>query len=69
MANNNNNVKLVFKIVESVAWVIGPAVFALNLFSFHSGKSGVYYGSGSDWGLAIGVLFISLAFVARKWQK
>lgn len=66
---NNNTFKLVFKIVESVAWVLGPAVFALNFFSFNLGKSGVYYGAGSEWGMAIGVLFISLAFVARQWQK
>lgn len=69
MANNNSTVKLVFKIVESVAWVIGPTVFVLNFFSFKLGKAGAYYESGPEWGMAIGVLFISLAFVARQWQK
>lgn len=59
----------IFKIVESVGWVIGPAVFALNFFSFKLGKAGTYYESGSEWGMAVGVLFISVAFVARQWQK
>jgi hypothetical protein len=69
MANNKDTVKMVFKIVESVAWVIGPAIFALSFFSFKVSKSGMYYQPGSEWGMAIGVLFISLAFVARQWQK
>lgn len=70
MANNNSNtVKLVFRIVESVAWVIGPALFALNFFSFKLGKAGAYYETGTEWGIAIGVFFISIAFVARQWQK
>jgi len=66
---NNSNVKLVFKIVESVAWALGPALFALSFFSFKLGKGGVYYESGSEWGIAVGVLFISIAYVARQWQK
>ena len=61
--------ELICKIVESVGWVIGPAVFALNFFSFKINKSGVYFESDSEWGIAIGVLFISLAYVARQWQK
>ena len=65
----NNTVKLVFKIVESVSWVVGPTLFTLNFFSFKLGKAGAYYESGSEWGIAIGVFFISLAFVARQWQK
>lgn len=64
-----NNSELIFKIVESVGWVIGPAVFALNFFSFKLGKAGAYYETGSEWGIAIGILFISMAFVARQWQK
>jgi len=69
MANNTNTAKLVFKIIESVAWTIGPTVFVLNFFSYKLGKAGAYYETGSEWGMAIGVLFISLAFVARQWQK
>lgn len=65
----NNTVNLVFKIVESVAWTVGPAVFALNFFSFKVVKDGAYYETGSEWGMAVGVLFISLAFVARQWRK
>ncbi|WP_455222826.1 hypothetical protein [Kaarinaea lacus] len=64
-----NNSELILKIVESVGWVIGPAVFALNFFSFKLGKAGAYYETGSEWGIAIGILFISMAFVARQWQK
>ncbi len=64
-----NNSELIFKIAESVGWVVGPAVFALNFFSFKLGKAGVYYETGSEWGIAIGILFISMAFVARQWQN
>lgn len=69
MANGGNKLKLVFKIIESIAWVIGPSVFTLSFFSFKLVKSGIYYEAGSEWGMAVGVLFISLAFVARQWQK
>ncbi len=70
MANTNTKTsKLVFKVVESVAWLIGPALFALRFFSFKLGKAGFYYETGSEWGIAIGVMLISLAFVARQWQK
>jgi len=64
-----NNSELILKIAESVGWVIGPAVFALNFFSFKLGKAGAYYETGSEWGIAIGILFISMAVVARRWQK
>jgi hypothetical protein len=66
---SKNNSALIFKVVESVAWIIGPTVFALNFFSFKLGKAGFYYETGSEWGIAVGILFISLAFVARQWQK
>lgn len=69
MANNTNTTKLVFKIIESIAWVVGPSIFTLSFFSFKLVKLGVYYEASSEWGMAIGVLFISLAFVARQWQK
>lgn len=65
----NSNLILAFKIIESVAWLIGPSIFALSFFSFKLVKAGVYYEPGSEWGMAAGVLFISLAFVSRQWQK
>lgn len=68
-ASANNNSNLIFKIVESTGWVVGSTVFALNFFSFKLGKAGAYYETGSEWGIAVGVLFLSLAFVARQWQK
>jgi len=68
-STGNANLSLIFKIVESVGWIIGPCVLALNLFSFKLGKAGSYYESGSEWGIAVGVLFISIAYVARQWQK
>lgn len=64
-----NNTDLILKIVESIAWVVGPAVLALNFFSFKLGKAGAYYESGSEWGIAVGVLFISIAYVTRQWQN
>lgn len=68
-ATANSNLPLIFKIIESAGWIIGPCLFALHLFSFKLGKAGSYYESGSEWGMAVGVLFISIAFVARQWQK
>jgi len=68
MASDTSSTKI-FKIIESVGWVIGPPLFALNFFSFKLGKAHVYYESLSEWGMAIGVLFVSMAFVARQWQK
>jgi len=68
-ATRKDNTDLILKIVESAGWVIGPFVFVLNFFSFKLGKAGAYYESGSEWGIAIGVLFISMAYVARQWQK
>ena len=66
---SKNNTLLILKIVESVGWVLGPTIFALNFFSFKLGKAGAYYETGSEWGIAIGVLFITMAFVSRQWQK
>ena len=68
-STQNDKTNLILKIVESVGWVIGPSVFALNFFSFKLGKAGAYYETGSEWGIAVGILFISMAYVARQWQK
>lgn len=69
MAKSATNSGFVFKIIESVCWAFGPAVFALNLFSFKVAKSGFYYEPISEWGIALGVLLISFAFVARMWKS
>lgn len=66
---SKNTSELTFKIIESVGWVVGPCLFALHFFSFKLGKAGAYYETGSEWGMAVGVLFISLAFVSRLWAK
>lgn len=68
-AKSASTLLLVLKIVESIGWIVGPSLIALHFFSFKLGKSGAYYESGSEWGIAIGVFFISMAFVARQWQK
>lgn len=60
---------LVLKIIESIAWVLGPALFVLNLFSFKASKVGFYYESTAEWGMAIGVMIISIAYVSRFWRK
>jgi len=67
--NSGGTLKLVFKIIESVSWVVGSTLFTLNFFSFKVGKMGAYYENATGWGIAIGVLFLSLAFVSRQWQK
>jgi hypothetical protein len=66
---NKNTAELAFKIIESIGWIVGPALFALHFFSFKLGKAGAYYETGSEWGMAVGVFFISLAFVSRLWSK
>jgi len=62
-------VDLALKIIESVAWFVGPAVFTLNFFSFTVDRSGYFYRDGPEWGMAIGVLFISIAYITRLWRK
>jgi hypothetical protein len=64
----NDSKALQLKIVETIGWIIGPAVLTLHLFSFVLGKSGIYYETISEWGMAVGVLFISMAYVTRIWK-
>lgn len=64
----NNTTALMLKITETVGWVFGPAVFVLHLFSFVLGKSGIYYETISEWGMAVGVLLMSMAYVTRIWK-
>ena len=66
MKNDSKAVQL--KIVETIGWIIGPALLTLHLFSFVLGKSGIYYETISEWGMSVGVLFISMAYVTRIWK-
>lgn len=66
----NPGVKLALKITESTGIALGPAIIALNLFSFrHTSHGSYYYLSSSEWGIAIGVFLVCAAIVARKWQR
>lgn len=62
-------VNLIWSIVESVALVLGPALFILHMASFRVDKYGIYYEESAEWGMAAGVLLISTIFVARLWRK
>lgn len=63
-------IRLALKITESVGLGLGPAITALNIFGFSLTRGGnIFYKSGTTWGIFIGVLLISLAVVARKWQR
>jgi len=62
--------RLAFRITESICLGLGPAITALNIFSFSLTRSGdIYYKNGTTWGIAIGVFLIFVALVARKWQQ
>jgi len=61
--------RLALKITESVGIAFGPAIIALNLFSFRISHGSYYYLSKSEWGIAAGVFLVSLAVVSRKWQR
>lgn len=65
----NPGVKLALKITESIGIAFGPAIIALNLFSFRLSHGSYYYLSSSEWGIATGVFLVSAAIVARKWQR
>lgn len=62
-------VNLTLKIVESVAWGFGPAVLALNVSAVKVDKFGYYFTSNVEWGIAIGVFILSLAYVCRIWRE
>lgn len=62
-------VRLALKITESVGIAFGPAIIALNLFSFRLSHGSYYYLNSSEWGIATGVFLVCIAVVARKWQR
>lgn len=61
-------IQLTLKIVESVGLVLGATIFTLHFFSFYPSKGSFAYSNASEWGMAIGVLFLATAFVAGKWK-
>lgn len=65
----NPGARLALKITESVGIAFGPAIVALNLFSFKLSHGAYYYLSSSEWGIATGVFLVSIALVAKKWQR
>jgi hypothetical protein len=66
----NPGARLTLKVIESIGIGLGPAIAVLNLFSFNLARSGsIYYKSGNSWGIAIGVLLVCIAIVARRWRQ
>lgn len=64
------NKTLIIKIVESVGYSLGPALIALNILDFRYARHShfYYYKGAAEWGIAIGVLLIGLAYIAKKWR-
>lgn len=60
---------LILKIVQTFGYLVGPTLVALNLFSFTPGRRGYFYTTGAEWGIAVGVFLIALAFVSKYWRK
>lgn len=57
------------KTTEVVGFTVGPAVLAFNLFNFNIAKNGYYFKDPAQYGIAIGVFLIALAWVARNWNS
>lgn len=57
------------KIIQIIGYGLGPAIFTLNVFNFVPGKRGYFYTSGTEWGIALGVLLVSIAYVAQWWRR
>lgn len=62
-------IRLTLRVVESVGLVFGPALVALNFFSFYPGRNGYAYSTGAEWGIASGVFLVCVAIVAKKWSR
>jgi hypothetical protein len=62
-------IRLTLRILESIGLAFGPALIALNLFSFIPTRNGYAFSAGAEWGIASGVFLVSLAIIARKWNR
>ena len=65
----NPALRLTLRIVESVGLVFGPALIALNFFSFIPTRNGYAFSTGAEWGIASGVFLLSVAIIARNWNR
>lgn len=65
---SKKNITLILRIVETACWTIGPFLLALNLAAVKSSKGTYYFVDANEWGIAIGVLLISGAYVVKKWM-
>lgn len=63
----SKNTRLILKSAESALWIVGAGLFALHLFSWRSTKSGIYYETINEWGIAVGVMLIMAAWVLKRW--
>lgn len=59
-------VRTLLTILEFVCITVGPAVLAFNIFNFNLAKNGFYYKDAAQWGIAIGIFMIALAYVLRR---
>ena len=64
------NTRLTLRIVETISFGLGPAIAALNLFSFSLTRGGnIFYKDANSWGIAVGIFLICIAIVANRWQR
>lgn len=65
----NPAIRFTLRIIESIGLAFGPALIALNLFSIIPTKNGYTFSTGAEWGIASGVFLVSLAIIAKKWNR
>ncbi|MEE9606439.1 MAG: hypothetical protein V3U03_01775 [Myxococcota bacterium] len=56
------------KRIETVGFALGPAVTVYYLAGFRVDEHGYYY-KGTEFGIAVGVFLISLAWALRYWRR
>lgn len=60
--------KSIREFIAVVGITLGPAVLAFNLFNFNVVKNGYYFKEPAQYGIAIGVFLIALAWVTKGWN-
>ena len=59
----------ILKYAQAVAYVVGSALIAYNLFSVKVDKSGYFWVEKNELWLAIGVGIFAVGLVIKNWKK